>query len=117
MTATPNSDAAGSLVSYADFVRTNADTLAGRFMRSFWHPIYRSKDLPAGRRVPVKIMGEEFTLYRGESGVAHLLAHRCAHRGTQLSVGRVEGDCIRCFYHGWKYESSGQCVEQPAEEA
>ena len=117
MTSTPNSGAAGSQVGYGDFVHTNPGTLAGRFMRMFWHPIYRSQDLPAGRRVPVKIMGEEFTLYRGEGGAAHLLAHRCAHRGTQLSVGRVEGDCIRCFYHGWKYDGSGQCVEQPAEDA
>jgi 5,5'-dehydrodivanillate O-demethylase len=86
-------------------------------MRMFWHPIYRSQDLAAGRTAPVKIMGEEFTLYRGESGVVHLLADRCAHRSTKLSVGRVEGDCIRCFYHGWKYDGSGQCIEQPAEEA
>jgi 5,5'-dehydrodivanillate O-demethylase oxygenase subunit len=116
MTSTPDSEAAGSHIGYEDFVRTDAGTLAGRFMRMFWHPIYRSQDLPAGRRVPVKIMGDEFTLYRGESGVSHLLAHRCAHRGTQLSVGRVEGDCIRCFYHGWKYAGSGQCVDQPAED-
>src|SRR5687767_8263547 len=84
-------------LSYSDFVHTDPGTLAGRFMRMFWHPIYRSQDLAIGRAVPVKIMGEDFTLYRGESGAAHLLAYRCAHRGTQLSVGRVEGDCIRCF--------------------
>ena len=102
---------------YLDFARTDPGTLAGRFMRMFWQPIYRSQELAVGKVVPLKIMGENFTLYRGESGAAHLLAPRCAHRGTQLSVGRVEGDCIRCFYHGWKYESSGQCVEQPAEDA
>jgi len=104
-------------LSYADFVRTGPGTLAGRFMRMFWHPLYRSQDLPRGRTMPIKIMGEEFTLYRGEGGTAHVLAQRCAHRRTQLSVGWVEGDCIRCFYHGWKYDGSGQCVEQPAEEA
>jgi 5,5'-dehydrodivanillate O-demethylase len=60
-------------------------------------------------------MGESFTLYRGASGRVHVVAQSCAHRGTQLSVGWVEGDCIRCFYHGWKYDGSGQCVEQPAE--
>jgi 5,5'-dehydrodivanillate O-demethylase len=49
--------------------------------------------------------------------VAHLVDFRCAHRGTQLSVGWVEQDCIRCFYHGWKYDGTGQCVEQPAEDA
>ena len=62
-------------------------------------------------------MGEDFTLYRGEGGTPHVVAFRCAHRGTQLSTGWVEGDCIRCFYHGWKYDAAGQCVEQPAEDA
>jgi 5,5'-dehydrodivanillate O-demethylase len=117
--ATPSEQHSSSKLSLdsSDFAHTNPGTLAGRFMRLFWHPVYRSQDLAAGRVVPIKIMGEDFTLYRGEGGKAHLLAHRCAHRGTQLSVGRVEGDCVRCFYHGWKYDSSGQCVEQPAEEA
>jgi 5,5'-dehydrodivanillate O-demethylase len=41
---------------------------------------------------------------------------RCPHRGTQLSTGWVEGDCIRCVYHGWQFDGSGQCMEQPAEE-
>jgi 5,5'-dehydrodivanillate O-demethylase oxygenase subunit len=43
------------------------------------------------------------------------MAFRCAHRGTQLSTGWVEGDNIRCFYHGWMYGPDGQCLEQPAE--
>jgi 5,5'-dehydrodivanillate O-demethylase oxygenase subunit len=60
-------------------------------------------------------MSEDLTLYRGESGQAHLVAFRCAHRGTQLSTGWVEGDNLRCFYHGWIYDGAGQCVEQPAE--
>jgi 5,5'-dehydrodivanillate O-demethylase len=45
----------------------------------------------------------------------YLVDFRCAHRGTQLSIGWVEQECIRCFYHGWKYDGTGQCVEQPAE--
>jgi 5,5'-dehydrodivanillate O-demethylase oxygenase subunit len=61
-------------------------------------------------------MGEDFTLYRGESGKSYVVDFRCAHRQTQLSVGWVEEDCIRCFYHGWKYDGSGQCVEIPGEE-
>ena len=71
--------------------------------------------LRRARALPMRIMDEEFTLYRGDSGKAYLVGNRCAHRGTQLSVGWVEGDCIRCFYHGWKYDGAGQCVEQPAE--
>ena len=98
-----------------DFVHTGPGTLAGRYLRSFWQPVARSEDLHPGRALPLKIMGEDLTLYRGEGGAAHLVAFRCAHRGTQLSTGWVEGDAIRCFYHGWKYDANGQCTEQPAE--
>lgn len=98
-----------------EFVHTGPETLAGRFLRRFWQPVCCSHELVTGRALPIRIMGEEFTLYRGESGTAYLVANRCAHRGTQLSAGWVEGECIRCFYHGWKYDGLGQCVEQPAE--
>ncbi len=102
-------------VDYDEFVHTGPGTLAGRFLRMFWQPVYCSHELPPGRAVPVRILGEDFTLYRGEGGAPHLVGFRCAHRGTQLSLGWIEEDAIRCFYHGWKYDGSGQCVEQPAE--
>src|SRR5262245_11756099 len=91
------------LANDVDFVHTGPDTIAGRYMRMFWHPVYRGQDLPAGHAVPIHIMSEDFTLYRGESGTPHVVAPRCAHRGTKLSVGWIEDDCIRCYYHGWKY--------------
>jgi len=101
-------------VTYQDFLRTGPGTLAGRYLRMFWQPVYLAEDLKPGRAVPIRIMSEDFTLYRGEND-PHLLAFRCAHRGTQLSTGWVEGDNLRCFYHGWMYGPDGQCVEQPAE--
>ncbi len=101
---------------YTDFAHTGPRTLAGRFMRTFWQPVARAQDLLPGRAKPIRVMSEDFTLYRGEAGTPHVLAFRCAHRGTQLSVGWIEGDCIRCFYHGWKYDHTGQCVEMPAED-
>src|SRR4029077_8389338 len=100
---------------WLDFVHTGPATLAGRWLRTFWQPVYRSQDLAPGRSIPIRIMNEDLTLYRGEGGEPHLLAFRCAHRGTQLSTGWVEGDDLRCFYHGWKYDGNGQCIEQPAE--
>jgi 5,5'-dehydrodivanillate O-demethylase len=100
---------------WSDSQHTGPGTLAGRYLRLFWHPICRSSDLAPGQTKPIRIMSEDFTLYRGESGQIHALAFRCAHRGTQLSTGWVEGDNLRCFYHGWMYDGSGQCVEQPAE--
>jgi 5,5'-dehydrodivanillate O-demethylase len=99
-----------------DFVHTGPGTLAGQYLRMFWQPVCRAQDLAPGRAVPIRIMSEELTLYRGESGTPHVVAFRCAHRATQLSTGWVEGDCIRCRYHGWKYTGTGQCVEQPGEE-
>ena len=98
-----------------DFVHTGPGTLAGRYLRMFWQPVCCSHELAAGQALPVRIMSEDFALYRGESGTPYLVGPRCAHRGTQLSVGSVEGECIRCFYHGWTYDGSGQCNEQPAE--
>src|SRR5438874_2267776 len=100
-----------------EFVHTGPDTLAGRFMRRFWQPVYVAADLKPGRAVPVRIMSEDFTLYRGDGGLPNAVAFRCAQRGTQLSTGWVEGDSIRCFYHGWRYDQTGQCVEQPAEDS
>ncbi len=105
-----------------DYVHTGPETLAGRYLRTFWQPVYRAADLPAGQAVPIQIMSERFTLYRGASpqgggeGRPHLVDLRCAHRGTQLAIGWVEDDCIRCRYHGWMYDGSGQCVEQPGED-
>jgi 5,5'-dehydrodivanillate O-demethylase len=99
-----------------DLLRTGPGTPAGRYLRQFWQPIYHAVDLPPGRAVAVRIMSEDFTLWRGQSGQAHLVDARCPHRGTRLASGRVEGDELRCFYHGWKFAADGRCVEQPAEE-
>jgi 5,5'-dehydrodivanillate O-demethylase oxygenase subunit len=105
----------GSVDNHADLISTGPGTLAGHYMRRFWQPVFRSKDLPKGRAMPLEIMSERFTLYRGESGAPYLLGFRCAHRGSQLSTGWVAGENIRCRYHGWMYDKTGQCVEQPNE--
>lgn len=98
-----------------DFVHTGPGTLAGRYLRRFWLPVYQSEDLAPEWSIPLKIMGETLTLFRSSSGKAYLIGNRCAHRGTQLSTGIVEGEGIRCAYHGWKYDGKGQCVDQPSE--
>jgi 5,5'-dehydrodivanillate O-demethylase oxygenase subunit len=98
-----------------DYVHTGPGTLAGRYMRMFWHPVYRAQDLAKGEARPLRIMSEDFTLYRGESGAPHAVGFRCAHRGAQMSIGFIEGDCLRCFYHGWMYDQDGRCVDRPGE--
>jgi len=100
----------------ADLEPVGPGTPAGRYLRRFWHPAIRAQDLPAGRAKPIEVLGEKFTIYRGESGKVYISAFRCAHRGTQLSLGWVEGESIRCRYHGWRFEGDGRCVEQPNED-
>ena len=91
-------------------------TPAGEYLRRFWMPVALLDDVKPGRAKTVKILSELFTFYRGESGAPHLVANECAHRHTRLAPhGRVEEECIRCFYHGWMYDATGQCLEQPAE--
>jgi 5,5'-dehydrodivanillate O-demethylase len=104
-------------LSFDHIVRTDPGTLAGRYLRSFWQPIYHSVDIAPLQAKPLRVMGEGFTLYRGATGIVHLVDRICPHRGMQLSAGVVEGDEIRCFYHGWKFAGDGRCVEQPAEES
>jgi 5,5'-dehydrodivanillate O-demethylase len=99
------------------FIETAPGTLNGQFLRRFWFPVQRSDQLKPGQAKPLRALSENFTLYRGQEGTVHVVDQRCPHRGTQLSVGFVENDCVRCLYHGWKFDGSGQCVEQPAESA
>lgn len=94
---------------------TDAGTPAGRYLRRFWHPVLLSRELGVGRAAPVRLLGEDFTLYRGDDGAVRLVEPRCPHRLVLLSIGSVEGNCLRCRYHGWKFDPTGQCLEQPGE--
>ncbi|MGE0796900.1 MAG: Rieske 2Fe-2S domain-containing protein [Lautropia sp.] len=91
------------------------DTDMGRLLRLFWHPVGLSRELAKGKAKPVRILGEDLTLYRGESGRAHLVGGFCRHRRTRLHTGWVQGERIRCAYHGWQYDGTGRCTERPAE--
>jgi len=98
-----------------DFVHTGPGTLGGKYLRRFWQPVYVADKLPAGRIVPIRILSEDLALYRGTSGVAYIISNECPHRLTKLHIGWIEGETVRCRYHGWRFDDSGQCVEQPAE--
>jgi 5,5'-dehydrodivanillate O-demethylase len=98
--------------------RTGPDAPAGKYFRRFWQPIALLDDVKPGRAKSIQVMGERFTYYRGESGAPHLTVSQCPHRHTKLAPqGIVENDCIRCYYHGWTFDETGQCVAQPAEGA
>lgn len=94
---------------------TSAGTPMGTLLRKFWHPVGLSDEIGPGKARPVRVLSEDLTLYRGASGKAHLIGGRCAHRCTVLHTGWVQGEDIRCMYHGWLYDGTGLCTEIPAE--
>jgi 5,5'-dehydrodivanillate O-demethylase oxygenase subunit len=94
---------------------TGPDTPMGKLLRRFWHPIALSEEVANGKARAVRVLSEDLTLYRGETGEPHLIGGRCAHRCTVLHTGVVQGEQIRCMYHGWRYDGTGLCTDIPAE--
>jgi phthalate 4,5-dioxygenase len=98
--------------------RTGPGTPAGNLLRRYWQPVALADELPpGGPPVPVRILGEELVLFRDDRGRPGLLGLHCAHRGADLSYGRLEDGGLRCIYHGWLYNIQGECLEQPGEPA
>ncbi len=107
--------ASGRKISFRDIGRVGPGNLAGTYLRKFWQPVFHAAELAAGQALPLRILGEDFTIYRGASGAPFVIDAACPHRAMPMHAGWVEGDEIRCFYHGWKFDGAGQCTEQPAE--
>ena len=75
-----------------------------------WYCIATSGEVRAGQLQAVKYFGEELVLYRTESGDAHLVDAYCPHLGAHLGRGRVEGENLRCAFHGFQFGADGRCV-------
>ncbi|HTO08933.1 MAG TPA: aromatic ring-hydroxylating dioxygenase subunit alpha [Myxococcota bacterium] len=83
------------------------------FVRNLWYVAAWSHDVPAGKPVGVEVLGEPLVLYRRGDGGLTAFDDRCPHRLAPLSLGRVEGDDLRCMYHGLRFAPDGRCVELP----
>lgn len=92
-------------------------TPMGETIRQYWIPFLRSTDLPDRDGSPqrFRLLGEDLVVVRDTSGRVGLFAENCSHRGCSLYYGRNEEDGLRCIYHGWKYDVTGQCVDMPNE--
>ena len=64
--------------------------------------------------VGVRALGQDFVLFRGESGQVHCLSDTCVHKGGSLCRGKVVEGSVECPYHGWRYDGAGQCIRIPS---
>jgi nitrite reductase/ring-hydroxylating ferredoxin subunit len=79
-----------------------------------WIPVALSADIEAGTSAGTLVNGEERVVWRDDKGAIHVWEDRCPHRGMRMSFGFVRGDHIACLYHGWRYDTGGQCRYIPA---
>ena len=89
---------------------------AGELLRRYWQPVALVDELAGPRPArQVRLLGQDFVLFRDERGRHGLLDRDCPHRGADLAYGRLEDGGLRCPFHGWLFDVHGNCLETPAE--
>jgi phenylpropionate dioxygenase-like ring-hydroxylating dioxygenase large terminal subunit len=99
--------------------QTGPEAPMGAMFRQYWIPALHAEELPENDCPPVrvKLLSERLIAFRDSDGKMGLIDEFCAHRGVSLWFGRNEEGGLRCPYHGWKYDVTGQCIEVPSEPA
>jgi len=87
------------------------------FLKNCWYVAAWDYELLPDTLMQRTICGESIVFFRTTAGAPVALDNRCCHRHAPLHLGRKEGDCVRCMYHGLKYDASGRCVEIPGQES
>src|SRR5438132_1119486 len=93
--------------------RVEGDAPMGQLLRRYWQPVGASAEIRERPTKAIRLFGEELVLYRDKSGKLGCVDRYCAHRRFSLVYGIPEEHGIRCPYHGWCYDETGQCTEQP----
>jgi phthalate 4,5-dioxygenase oxygenase subunit len=92
--------------------RTGPGTPMGELMRNYWIPALASSELKAdGEPVRLMLLSEKLVAFRDTNGKIGVMDHRCPHRCASLFFGRNEEGGIRCVYHGWKFDTDGNCLD------
>ncbi|MBK6004862.1 aromatic ring-hydroxylating dioxygenase subunit alpha [Ramlibacter ginsenosidimutans] len=91
-------------------------TPMGNLLRRYWMPVAGVSEFDSRSTKPIRLMGEDLVLYKDLGGNFGLVDRRCAHRRADLSYGMVEQSGLRCNYHGWAFDHTGQCISQPFED-
>ncbi len=99
--------------------RVGPGTPTGNLLRQYWFPAMPSYELPSPDCPPIKVrlLGEDLVAFRNTAGEVGLVANACPHRGASMFFGRNEENGLRCVYHGWKFNTVGDCIDMPSEPA
>ena len=99
----------------ARLTQVGPGTPGGEMLRRYWHPVGITAKLDENPVQSVRILGEDLVLYRDRSGTLGLIGRQCGHRLVDMVFGIPEDKGLRCPYHGWCYDETGQCIETPLE--
>src|SRR6185369_11937392 len=95
--------------------RIGPGTPMGDLMRRYWQPIGAVSEMEGKWTRKVRLLGEDLVLFRDRQGRFGLVAEQCTHRRASLLHGIPTQDGIRCPYHGWEFDLTGACRNQPNE--
>lgn len=95
--------------------RVGPGTPMGDLLRRYWYPVSFTRDLDEWPIKKVRLLGENFALWKTPQGGYGIIQEHCPHRHASLVYGVVEEEGLRCGYHGWLFDCEGQCLDQPAE--
>ena len=97
--------------------RVGPGTTMGELLRRFWLPALMEEEVRENDGAPVRLrlLGEDLMAFRDTEGRLGVLDAYCPHRRAHLYFGRNEECGIRCVYHGWKFDVTGQCLDMPSE--
>ena len=98
-----------------ELTQVGPDTPMGDVLRHYWYPICMVRELDEFPVKQVRLLGENWAVFKTENGDYGIVDERCPHRGASLVYGIVDEDGLRCGYHGWKFDTDGECVDILAE--
>jgi 5,5'-dehydrodivanillate O-demethylase oxygenase subunit len=97
--------------------RVGPGTPMGELLRRYWYPVAFTRELDEWPVKKVRLLGENFALWKGPRGSYGIMQEHCPHRRASMVYGVVEEEGLRCGYHGWLFGADGRCLDQPGEPA